>query len=483
MYSRLIFELSKEGRRGHVLPAVDVPSKNIEDMLPAKALRSEAAELPQVAENEVVRHYLTLSQLNHHVDRAFYPLGSCTMKYNPKINERLAALSGFSMLHPEQPPESVQGALALMYEMQEYLKAITGFSGVTLQPAAGAHGELVGMLLIRKYHQSKGRQRNVILVPDSAHGTNPASARVAGFITKTIKSNSAGLVDMEDLRARVNEDVAGFMLTNPNTLGIFEGQLKEIRELMDSVDALMYMDGANLNALFGLVRPADSGFDVMHLNLHKSFSTPHGGGGPGSGPVAVNDKLKAFLPVPVVEKTKDGYILTEDVPQSIGKVQAYYGNFAIVLRAYVYIRMLGPAGLRRVAENALINANYLKARLSGVYETGYEGPAMHEFVLSAERQKKRGAKALDIAKRLLDFGLHPPTIYFPLIVKEAMMIEPTETESKEMLDVFTEALLQIDREIDENVEIVQTAPHSTPVRRLDEAGAARNLDINYFKHS
>ncbi len=483
MYSRLIFELSKEGRRGHVLPEVDVPQKNIENILPQDAIRSKAAELPQVAENEVVRHYVTLSLLNHHVDRAFYPLGSCTMKYNPKINERLAALKGFAMLHPEQPAAAVPGALALLYEMQEYLKAITGFSGVTLQPAAGAHGELTGMLLIQKYHQMKGRQRKVILVPDSAHGTNPASARIAGFSARTIKSNSEGLVDMDDLRAHVNEDVAGFMLTNPNTLGIFESQLKDIRALMDSVDALMYMDGANLNALFGIVRPADSGFDVMHLNLHKSFSTPHGGGGPGSGPVAVNDKLKAYLPVPVVEKTKDGYILNEDLPDSIGKVQAYFGNFAVIVRAYVYIRMLGATGLRRVAENALINANYIKARLAGVYETGYDGPAMHEFVVSAEKQKKRGAKALDIAKRLLDFGLHPPTIYFPLIVKEAMMIEPTETESKEMLDVFVDALLQIDREIDENLTMVQTAPHNTPVRRLDEAGAARNLDVNYFKKS
>lgn len=483
MYSRLIFELSKEGRRGHVLPQADVPQKNIDDLLPQDAIRRKAADLPQVGENEVVRHYVTLSLLNHHVDRAFYPLGSCTMKYNPKINERLSALSGFSMLHPEQPLESVPGALALLYEMQEYLKAITGFSGVTLQPAAGAHGELTGMLLIQKYHQMKGRQRKVILVPDSAHGTNPSSAHIAGFTAKTIKSNSDGLVDMDDLRANINDDVAGFMLTNPNTLGIFESQLKEIRALMDSVDALMYMDGANLNALFGIVRPADSGFDVMHLNLHKSFSTPHGGGGPGSGPVAVNDKLKAYLPVPVVEKTKDGYIVNENVPDSIGKVQAYFGNFAVIVRAYVYIRMLGATGLRRVAENALINANYIKARLSGVYETGYNGPAMHEFVISAEKQKKRGAKALDIAKRLLDFGLHPPTIYFPLIVKEAMMIEPTETESKEMLDVFIDALLQIDREIDEDLTMVQTAPHNTPVRRLDEAGAARNLDVNYFKQS
>lgn len=327
----------------------------------------------------------------------------------------------------------------------------------------------------------KGRKRTTVLVPDSAHGTNPASAHIAGFQIKTVRSTQEGLVDLEDLRAKTDESVAGIMLTNPSTLGIFETQLKEIRQIMDQVDALMYMDGANLNALFGVVRPADTGFDVMHLNLHKSFSTPHGGGGPGSGPVAVNDKLKDYLPVPVVVKDGEQYRFEANLPHSIGKVQSFYGNFAIFVRAYTYLRILGRDGLPQVSRHALINANYVKARLKDVYEIPFTGATMHEFVLSAENQKKRGAKALDIAKRLLDFGLHPPTIYFPLIVKEAMMIEPTESESKEMLDYFVEIMLQIDREIDENLETVTTAPHNTPVRRLDEVGAVKNLNINYYK--
>lgn len=482
MYTKLIFELSKEGRLGHILPKCDVAERKPEQLLAPDQLREKPAELPQLAENEIVRHYINLSTLNHHVDKAFYPLGSCTMKYNPKINDQLAALDGFKQLHPEQPPETAQAALQLIYELQEYLKELTGFIGITLQPAAGAQGEMVGLLLMSKYHQMRGRTRKTMLVPDSAHGTNPASAIIAGFQIKTIRSNEQGLVDLADLRANLNDDVAGIMLTNPSTLGIFESQIKEIRALMDSIDGLMYMDGANMNALFGIVRPADMGFDVMHLNLHKSFSTPHGGGGPGSGPVAVNDKLKQYLPVPVIEKTAQGYKLTEETSDSIGKVHSFFGNFALLLRAYVYVRMVGRDGFRKVAEHSIVNANYLKARLKDVYDLGYPTQTMHEFVLSAEKQKKRGAKALDIAKRLLDFGVHPPTVYFPLIVKEALMIEPTETESKEMLDLFAETLLQIDREIDDNINMLLTAPHVTPVRRLDEAGAARNLDINYYKH-
>ncbi len=480
MYSKLIFELSKEGRRGHWLPKTDVPQQEITQLIPEPLLRTQPARLPELAESEIVRHFVNLSLQNHHVDRAFYPLGSCTMKYNPKINEQVAALPGFKSLHPEQPPETVPGALQLMHELQESLKTITGFDAVSLQPAAGAHGELVGLLMIGKYHRVRGQERTIILVPDSAHGTNPASARIAGFKIKTIKSNLDGTVDLEDLKANLSEQVAGIMLTNPNTLGIFENQIQEIRALMDSIGGLMYMDGANLNALFGIVRPGDMGFDVMHINLHKSFSTPHGGGGPGSGPVAVNKKLADFLPVPVVQKTKDGYILQDNLPHSIGKVQAFYGNFGVLVRAYAYIRILGEKGLKEVAEHALINANYLKAKLSDIYELGYDGPSMHEFVLSAEKQKKRGAKALDIAKRLLDYGIHPPTVYFPLIVKEALMIEPTETESKEMLDVFIDAMTQIDQEIDEKPELLQNAPHTTFVRRLDEAGAARNLDVNFY---
>lgn len=481
MYRKLIFELSKEGREGHSLPECDVPKKEINELIPEKFLRTKAADLPQVAENDVVRHFVTLSTLNHHVDKSFYPLGSCTMKYNPKINEKVAGLPGFVNLHPDQPEAYSQGALQLMYELGELLKEITGFSAITLQPAAGAQGELTGLLLIKKYHQMKGRQRTIILVPDSAHGTNPASAAISGFQIKTIKSTSEGLVDLDDLRAKTDESVAGIMLTNPSTLGIFETQLEEIRAIMDQVDALMYMDGANLNALFGIVRPADTGFDVMHINLHKSFSTPHGGGGPGSGPVAVNDKLKDFLPTPIVVKDNDKYVLNYDLPNSIGKVHSFNGNFGIFVRAYTYIRILGKSGLPQISRHAIINANYLKAQLKDLFELQYPAPTMHEFVLSAEKQKKRGAKALDIAKRLLDYGVHPPTIYFPLIVKEAMMIEPTESESKEMLDMFVQILFEIDREIDEQPETVLKAPHHTPVHRLDEAGAVKNLNINYFK--
>ncbi|MBN2424831.1 MAG: aminomethyl-transferring glycine dehydrogenase subunit GcvPB [Calditrichaceae bacterium] len=483
MYRKLIFELSKEGRSGHKLPQPDVPVKNITDMLPGKKLRHKDADLPQVAENEIVRHFTSLSEMNHNVDKAFYPLGSCTMKYNPKINEKLASLPGFAQLHPDQPEQSVQGALQIMYDLQEYLKELTGFSAVSLQPAAGAQGEMTGLLLIRKYHQIKGRNPKVILVPDSAHGTNPASAVIAGFSIKTIRSDSKGMVDLNDLERQVDENTAGIMLTNPSTLGIFESQVLEIRKIMDKVDGLMYMDGANMNALFGIVRPGDMGFDVMHLNLHKSFSTPHGGGGPGSGPVAVNEKLENFLPVPWIVKVEDRFTLEHNVPASIGKVHSFYGNFALLVRAYIYCRMIGRDGFRKVSEHAIINANYLRKKLQGIYDVGYDMPSMHEFVVSAEAQKNRGAKALDIAKRLLDFGVHPPTVYFPLIVKEALMIEPTETESREMLDYFADALIKIDREIDENPEVVLSAPHTTPVRRLDEAGAARNLDINFYKKS
>jgi glycine dehydrogenase subunit 2 len=482
MYQKLLFELSKEGRRGHVLPNVDVPERPVTELIGEKYLRKQNTRLPQVAENEVVRHYTALSVLNHHVDKSFYPLGSCTMKYNPKINEKLSALPGFAGLHPEQSEASTQGALQLLYELQDALTEITGFSKVTLQPAAGAHGELVGLMLMQEYHQSKGRDRKVILIPDSAHGTNPASAAIAGFTIKTIPSRGDGLMDLDELEKNINDDVAGLMLTNPNTLGIFETQVTQIRALLDRVDALMYMDGANMNALFSLVRPGDMGFDVMHLNLHKSFSTPHGGGGPGTGPVAVNNKLAQFLPHPIIGFDGDKYFL-ESPEHSLGRVHTFFGNFGLLVRAYVYIKMNGADGFRDIARHAIINANYLYARLKGNYELGFDSQPMHEFVLSAEKQKDRGIKALDIAKRLLDFGVHPSTVYFPLIVKGAMMIEPTETESKEMLDYFADALIQIDREIDENPDMILGAPHTTPVKRLDEVGAARNLNINYFEHS
>jgi glycine dehydrogenase subunit 2 len=483
LYQKLIFDLSKSGRRGHHLPKCDVPLKKTEELMDNKYLRRSAAALPEVAENEIVRHYTALSTLNHHVDKAFYPLGSCTMKYNPKINEKLASVPAFAQLHPDQDAETVQGALQILYDLQEYLKAITGMSSVTLQPAAGSQGELVGLLLMQQYHKKKGEKRSTILIPDSAHGTNPASAVVAGYKIETLRSNDSGVLDLQDLKDKISPDVAGFMLTNPNTLGIFEHQVKEIKKILESVDAIFYMDGANMNALFGLVRPGDMGFDVMHLNLHKSFSTPHGGGGPGSGPVAVNDKLAPYLPEPIAKYDGEKYFMHKGSSDSIGRVHSFYGNFGLLLRAYVYIRLVGARGFRNISEHAIINANYLYSRLKGHYDLGFESQPMHEIVLSAEKQKEKGARALDIAKRLLDFGVHPPTVYFPMIVKEAMMIEPTENESKEMLDFFADALIQIDKEITENPEILHSAPHSTPVKRLDEVGAARNVNVNYFKNS
>jgi len=480
MYNKVLFELSREGRKGHILPKCDVPEKKIEELIPKHHIRQNPADLPQVPENEVVRHYTALSTMNHHVDKSFYPLGSCTMKYNPKINEKLSGIPAFSQLHPDQNSSQIQGALQILFELQEYLKRITGMDAVTLQPAAGSQGELVGLLLMQRYHKAKKQDRGVILIPDSAHGTNPASAAISGYKIETIKSNSQGVVDLEDLKSKISRDVAGLMLTNPNTLGIFDHQVKEIKEILESVDALFYMDGANMNALFGIVCPGDMGFDVMHLNLHKSFSTPHGGGGPGTGPVAVNKKLINYLPRPTVKFDGSVYYFDDMDDRSIGRVHSFFGNFALLLRAYIYIRMVGSTGFRRISEHAIVNANYLYEKLKGRYNLGFESKTMHEFVLSVEKQKEKGGKAMDIAKRLLDFGIHPPTVYFPIIVKEAMMIEPTETESKEMLDYFADAMIQIDDEINENAEKLHQAPYTTPVRRLDEVAAARNLNINYF---
>jgi len=480
MYNKLLFELSREGRKGHILPRCDVPEKPINELVPKHYLRNKPADLPQVAENEVVRHYTALSTMNHHVDKSFYPLGSCTMKYNPKINEKLSAIPSFSQLHPDQGLAQVQGTLQILFELQEYLIRITGMDAVTLQPAAGSQGELVGLLLMQRYHRSKNEDRSIVLIPDSAHGTNPASAAICGYKIETIKSNSQGVIDLNDLKEKISDDVAGLMLTNPNTLGIFDHQVKEIKEILESVDALFYMDGANMNALFGIVRPGDMGFDVMHLNLHKSFSTPHGGGGPGTGPVAVNKKLVNYLPRPTVKFDGNMYYFDDMDDQSIGRVHSFFGNFGLLLRAYIYIRMVGSQGFPKISEHAIINANYLYAKLKEKYSLGFESRTMHEFVLSAEKQKEKGGKAMDIAKRLLDFGIHPPTIYFPIIVKEAMMIEPTETESKEMLDYFADAMNKIDDEINEDAEKLHQAPYTTPVRRLDEVAAARNLNINYF---
>ncbi len=477
--AKLIFELSVADRKGYSLPRPQVPTKKISQLIPDKFIRKNPARLPQVSENMVIRHFIELSRLNYHIDKGFYPLGSCTMKYNPKINEDLAANSCLSQLHPLQASKLVQGALSLMDELAQYLCEIAGMKQVTLQPAAGAHGELTGLMLIRAYHENLGNAREKILIPDSAHGTNPASTTIAGYHAVQIKSTAKGGVDLEDLKKHLDEKTAALMLTNPNTLGLFEVQLPEIKKLLDSVGALLYMDGANLNALLGIIRPGNLGVDVLHFNLHKTFSTPHGGGGPGSGPVGVSEKLVDFLPVPRIVKKNEAFELDSNYPKSIGRVHSFYGNFGVMIKAYAYLRMLGARGLRRVSENAILNANYLKARLCQHFDLPFSETPMHEFVLSGAKQKKQGASTLDMAKRLLDFGYHAPTIYFPLIVAEAIMIEPTETESKETLDEFADALIKIAEEVEQNPNLVKNAPHTTPVSRLDDVKAIKEPDIRY----
>ncbi len=479
MSEPLIFEISKPGRKGYTLPNLDVPGKNVEDLIPSKYIRKDSLVLPEVSENEVVRHFVRMSSTNYHIDKGMYPLGSCTMKYNPKVNEVAATLPGFQGIHPLQPAETTQGALHLMYELAHYLREITGMKAVSLEPAAGSQGELTGLLMVRAYHRKKGKQRSKILVPDSAHGTNPASVTIAGYSAVNVKSCARGTVDLDDLQRNLNEEVAAIMLTNPNTLGIFERDILKIEKLIHSAGAIMYMDGANLNALLGIARPGDMGFDCVHINLHKTFSTPHGGGGPGSGPVAVSDRLEPFLPTPLVEKTGGAYRFSYDHPDSIGRVHTFYGNFGMHVRAYTYIRMHGADGLRANSENAIINANYLLHRIKDYFDLPYQDTPMHEFVVSGDRQRARGVKVMDIAKRLLDFGFHAPTTYFPLIVREALMIEPTETESKETLDAFADALVKIDEETRTHPEIVLKAPHTTPVKRLDDALAARQLNVCY----
>ncbi|UYZ20738.1 aminomethyl-transferring glycine dehydrogenase subunit GcvPB [Mesobacillus jeotgali] len=478
----LIFELSTPGRVGYSLPEMDVPETDLSELLPEGFLREEEPELPEASELDIMRHYTALSKRNHGVDSGFYPLGSCTMKYNPKMNENVARFNGFAHLHPLQDESSVQGALELMYDLQEHLIEITGMDEVTLQPAAGAHGEWTGLMMIRAYHEANGdHNRTKVIVPDSAHGTNPASATVAGFETITVKSDENGLVDLEDLKKVVGEDTAALMLTNPNTLGLFEENILEMAEIVHGAGGKLYYDGANLNAVMSKARPGDMGFDVVHLNLHKTFTGPHGGGGPGSGPVGVKADLIPFLPKPIVTKQDDVYKFDYDRPQSIGRVKPFYGNFGINVRAYTYIRTMGPDGLKAVTEYAVLNANYMMRRLAEYYDLPFNRHCKHEFVLSGKRQKKLGVRTLDIAKRLLDFGYHPPTIYFPLNVEEAIMIEPTETESKETLDVFIDAMIQIAKEAEENPEIVQEAPHSTVVGRLDETTAARKPILRYQK--
>ncbi len=473
----LLFEISRPGRLGVELPECDVPAQDMSALLPEDALRSDLP-LPELSEPEVIRHYTHLSQHNYSIDSGFYPLGSCTMKYNPKINEEAARLPGLARVHPLQDEKSVQGVLEVMYEMQGILAEIAGMDAATLQPAAGAHGELLGLMLIKAYQDDHEQgHRNVILVPDSAHGTNPASAARCGYQTASVTSDTRGRVDLKHLKTQLSElsgQVAGLMLTNPNTLGLFEDDIAEICALVHQHGGLVYCDGANMNALVGRARPGDMGFDVMHFNLHKTFSSPHGGGGPGSGPVAVKSLLEPYLPVPMVSKTPDGFGLDSDRPKSVGKIHGWYGSFLCILRAYVYILYYGRERLAQIAENAVLNANYLRVQLQGWYDVAYPEICMHECVFTARRQQKaHGVRTLDIAKRLMDYGYHPPTVYFPLIVPEALMIEPTETESKETLDAFVDAMRRIAREIEEDPALVKSAPLTTPVRKLDEATAAR----------
>lgn len=539
----LIFELSRPGRKAYSLPLPDISMEDIcaakgrgrdgdsskcydnskcSDMIkncdkngnvpecgpesitggliPGKYRRKTDAELPEVSEVDVVRHFTELSHMNHGVDSGFYPLGSCTMKYNPKVNETIANMEGFKNVHPYQSQETVQGCIRILYEMDKILSEITGMERFTLQPAAGAHGELTGLMIIKAYHMSRGDTgRTKIIVPDSAHGTNPASAAMAGFEAVEVKSDEKGCVDIEALKSLAGPDTAGLMLTNPNTLGLFDENIKEIAKIIHDAGGLLYYDGANANAIMGICRPGDMGFDVMHLNLHKTFSTPHGGGGPGSGPVGVKKELVPFLPVPLAESDGEKYWLDFDRPQSIGRVRSFFGNFGVIVRAYSYIRTMGPDGLRKVSENAVLNANYLMKLLKGHFKLPYDRTCMHEFVLSYEgisgagsstgddgvrnsagdSGKSADVRTLDIAKRLLDFGYHPPTVYFPLIVHEALMIEPTETESRETLEAFADTLIRIAQEAESDPFFIKNAPYSTPVSRLDEVKAARKPVLSY----
>ena len=445
-----------------------------------KFLRKTPLNLPQLSELETLRHYKELSDKNFCIEKGFYPLGSCTMKYNPKVNEMLANLDGFANLHPLQNDEDSQGALELMYKLQEQLKEITGMDAISLQPAAGAHGELAGMMIIKKYYKAKGENRTKVIIPDSAHGTNPASAKMCGFDCVEIKSNEKGQVDIDALKAVLDKDVAAIMMTNPNTLGLFEENILEISKLMHENGSLLYYDGANFNAIMGYTNPKLMGFDVVHINLHKTFSTPHGGGGPGAGPIGVVEKLKDFLPVPIIDYDGAKYFRNYNLKNSIGKVKAFYGNFGVLVRAYAYILMMGK-NLKTVSEDAVLNANYLKEKLKGTYELPYDYPCMHEFVLSGDKQKEQGASTLWIAKRLMDENTHPPTVYFPLIVHEAIMIEPTETENKETLDEFVEVMLRIAKEIEQNPDIALNSPQKASVKKIDETLAARQPDLKWVK--
>ena len=479
----LIFEISRPGRKAYSLPSCDVEVRDISELLPKNVLREASPALPEVSEVDSVRHFTGLSTRNYGVDYGFYPLGSCTMKYNPKINEDVAKLEGFSKVHPYQPENSVQGCLELMYNLGNMLSEITGMDRFSLQPAAGAHGEMAGLMIIKAYHKTQGDfKRTKILIPDSAHGTNPASAAIVGYEVIEVKSNAQGGVDLSSLKTLMTDQVAGLMLTNPSTLGLFEENIYEISEIVHAAGGLLYYDGANMNAIMGVTRPGDMGFDVVHLNLHKTFATPHGGGGPGAGPVGVKKRLEPYLPSPVVERTGDRYSLDYDRTLSIGRVKSFYGNFGVLVKAYAYIMSMGANGLHKASESAVLNANYMMHKLKDAYHVPFNRICMHEFVLSSQTQNKFGVTTLDIAKRLMDFGFHPPTIYFPLIVKESMMIEPTETESVETLDMFIEAMIKIAKEAETEPEKVKNAPYTTVVSRLNETLAARNPVLRWQKN-
>jgi glycine dehydrogenase subunit 2 len=475
--TRTLMERSKPGRRAWTLPELDVPPVEVSE----QHRRAADAALPQVSEVDIVRHFTRLSQINYGVDTGFYPLGSCSMKYNPKVAEAVAALPGFQRLHPHQPEDTVQGALELMWRLERALCEITGMARATFQPPAGASGELTGLLIMRAFHTKNGNPRSKVIIPDSSHGTNPASVTLSGYRVAQVPSDARGLVDLGALEKMVDEDVAGLMLTNPNTLGLFEVEIEAIARAMHRVGALLYYDGANLNAIVGRVRPGDMGFDIVHMNTHKTFATPHGGGGPGAGPVAVSERLERFLPAPVVgfDEESDRYHWDHDRPDSIGRVHGFHGNFGVLVRAYAYVFAHGRDGLREVGERAVLNANYLACLVRDRYPLAFQGRPMHEFVATAKPFKKFGVRAMDIAKRVIDLGFHPSTVYFPLVVEEAMMVEPTETESKETLDAFAEALLQAADEAESESQLLHDAPVTTPVRRLDEAKAARELKLRW----
>jgi len=475
----LLFEISSPGKKGYQLPPLDVPEVDPAAALGAETTRASIDGFPEVSEVEAIRHFTRLSTWNYAIDLGLYPLGSCTMKYNPRVNEAVARLKGLAWAHPYAPEDLVQGSLRVLEALEGSLAEITGMDAVTLQPAAGAHGELTGILLVRAYHEAQGRPRKKILIPDSAHGTNPATAAMAGYAVENIKSNAQGMIDPEALAAAVDEDVAGLMVTNPNTLGVFEKEICRVAEILHSKGALVYMDGANMNALVGVARPGDFGVDVLHLNLHKTFSTPHGGGGPGAGPVAVKRILEPFLPVPRLKRSGDALSWDYDRPQSIGRVRAFYGHFGVLVRALAYILAHGAEGLKRATQDAVLNANYLRKRLEPYFELPVKAQTMHEVVFSDERQAQKGVRTGDIAKRLIDYGFHPYTVSFPLIIHGAMMIEPTETESKLELDLFAEALISIAREIEDDPEMVKRAPHATRTSRVDEVTAARKPVVRW----